>query len=69
MKAKKEYGEIPQWMDTRQAALYLDRDPSSMKRWRHEGKGPKFVVVNRRQVRYHVSALEAWLKMGASDLD
>lgn len=36
--------------------------PRTWERWRLEGKGPQFVRVGDRLVRYRLSAVEAWLR-------
>lgn len=53
------------WMDTEEAARYMGCKPGSLKRWRCEGKGPRFRVVNRKLIRYHVQDLDTYICGGA----
>jgi len=49
------------WRDEDGAARYSGRIPAtSFKKWRAEGKGPKYYVVGRR-VLYHIRDLDAFL--------
>ena len=49
------------WMDTEEAAAYMGSTVSSLKRWRCEGKGPRFITVNRKLVRYNVKDIDAFI--------
>lgn len=55
--------QLSPWMDTKQAAEYIGGSVSALKRWRCEGGGPKYTIVNRKLVRYHVNELDAFLDM------
>jgi len=48
--------QIPTLVDTRKAAEILGRSPNTLKRWRYEGIGPRYVEMEGR-VRYDVSVL------------
>jgi hypothetical protein len=52
---------LPELVDTREAAKILGRSPATLKRWRHEGIGPKFVEMEGR-VSYDVSVLLEYIK-------
>jgi hypothetical protein len=52
---------FPQLVDTRQAAKILGRSPATLKRWRCEGIGPNFILIERR-VSYDVKSLLEYLK-------
>ena len=47
---------LPQLINTREAAKILGRSPATLKRWRCEGIGPKFILIERR-VSYDVKVL------------
>jgi len=47
---------IPQLVNTRRAAEILGRSPNTLKRWRYEGVGPRYVEMEGR-VSYDVSVL------------
>ncbi|MEJ0010182.1 MAG: helix-turn-helix domain-containing protein [Alphaproteobacteria bacterium] len=74
MKAKQHNSTIqPQkhlspWMTTEQAAEYMCCNPITVRRWRTEGKGPRFVTVNRHTIRYHIDEIEAFLKSAGGKL-
>jgi hypothetical protein len=53
---------FPKLVDTREAALILGRSPATLKRWRHEGIGPKYVEIEGR-VSYDVNVLLDYIKM------
>ncbi len=49
------------WMDTEEAARYMGCKAGSLKRWRSQGTGPVFKVVNRKLIRYHVKDLDSYI--------
>ena len=50
------------WFDTESAASYLRREPGTLKGWRSKGEGPRFYVVNRMFIRYHIDDLDAFVR-------
>ena len=51
------------FMTTDEAARFLDVHPATLATWRMiEGRGPRYVKVGPRNVRYRRSELERWLK-------
>jgi hypothetical protein len=50
------------WLDTAAAATYLGNSPKTLAIWRCRGEGPRYRVVNRRLVRYHVDDLDAFVR-------
>jgi hypothetical protein len=50
------------WLDTTAAAAYLGNSPKTLAIWRCRGEGPRYHVVNRRLVRYHVDDLDAFVR-------
>ena len=48
-------------LDTKEAAKRLCVSTSLMKLWRVEGKGPKFVVIGERLIRYSTVDLDAYI--------
>lgn len=47
---------FPQLVDTKEAAGLLGRPPDTLKRWRYEGVGPDWIVIERK-VMYDVAVL------------
>ena len=47
---------------TNQAAEWLGTHPTTMRRWRSQGRGPAFIRVSSRMVLYRKSDLESWLR-------
>ena len=47
---------VPQLVNTRKAAEILGRSPATLKRWRYEGTGPRYVEMEGR-VSYDVAVL------------
>ena len=47
---------LPRLVNTRQAAEILGRSPATLKRWRYEGVGPRYVEMEGR-VSYDVAVL------------
>ncbi len=52
---------FPTLVDTREAAKILGRSPATLKRWRYEGIGPKYVEMEGR-VSYDVNVLLEYIK-------
>lgn len=50
------------WLDTVEAALYLGKEPGTLKGWRSKGEGPPFHVVSRQFIRYHIDELDAFVR-------
>lgn len=48
------------WSD-KQLAAYFGMSDETLRHWRYEGRGPRYLKVGKR-VRYRVSDVEAWLK-------
>jgi len=48
--------QIPRLVNTTRAAEILGRSPATLKRWRYEGVGPRYVEMEGR-VRYDVAVL------------
>lgn len=49
-------------MNEKDAANYLGLTARALQAWRYQGRGPKFVRVSARCVRYRVADLDAWLE-------
>lgn len=49
-------------MDTEAAAAYLGLQPSTLEQWRWKGRGPEFIRLSRRAVRYERAALDLYKK-------
>jgi hypothetical protein len=54
---------LPELVNTRQAAKILGRSPATLKRWRCEGIGPNFILIERR-VSYDVAVLLEFIRKG-----
>jgi predicted DNA-binding transcriptional regulator AlpA len=44
-----------------EAAAYLRLTRRALQAWRYQGKGPRFVKISRRAVRYRLEDLEAFV--------
>jgi predicted DNA-binding transcriptional regulator AlpA len=49
------------YLDTRQAAKYINVTPRALEAWRHKGGGPPLIRISSRMVRYDVRELDAWM--------
>jgi len=47
-------------------AKMLDVSPRTIRRWRRNGTGPRYIKINDRVVRYHEIDVEDWLDNMAS---
>jgi hypothetical protein len=52
---------VPQLVDTTKAAEILGRSPATLKRWRYEGVGPKWIEMEGR-VSYDVGVLLEYIR-------
>lgn len=50
-----------------QLALALNVSTDELRKWRHEGRGPQFIEITPRRVRYAASAVQAFLKLRRSE--
>lgn len=50
------------WLDSEQAAEYLACSAGTLKTWRARGEGPRYSVIQNKMVRYHVDALDAFVR-------
>ena len=51
-------------LNTKEAAKYLGLSPYTLERWRYLVKGPRFIRVGGKAVRYRQSALDAFIAEG-----
>ncbi|MEP0144509.1 MAG: helix-turn-helix domain-containing protein [Parasphingorhabdus sp.] len=58
---KKQDNQSP-WLDTDQAAGYLNCSSGTLKTWRSRGEGPAYHVINHKLVRYNVDDLNAYVR-------
>lgn len=49
-------------MDTEEAAAFLGLSVRALEARRHQGKGPPYVRISSRAVRYDPSALHEWIE-------
>ena len=56
-----KHSELPQLVDTHEAAVILGRSSATLKRWRHEGIGPDWVELEGR-VSYDVAVLVDYIR-------
>ena len=54
------------WTDSEQAAEYLGCTSGTLKTWRSRGEGPRFHVIQRKLVRYHVNDLDEFVRSGTT---
>lgn len=50
----------PYLLNTEQAGKFLAVSPETLRTWRCLGRGPAFVCISSRSVRYRVEDLKAW---------
>lgn len=55
-------GSMDDRLDTRTAAALIGVSEVTLKRWRIEQKGPAYIRVGGKAVRYHVADVQAWMK-------
>lgn len=48
-------------LDTPGAAALLGMRPQTLAEWRTTGRGPRFIAVSTRRIRYRRADLDAWL--------
>lgn len=48
-------------LDTKTLAKILELHPDTLRRWRREGRGPRYVPIGRRVIRYTLEAVDEWL--------
>jgi hypothetical protein len=46
----------------KEAATYLKVQPGTLKTWRWSGKGPRFIRVGNKSIRYRLEDLEAFIQ-------
>ena len=56
------------WLNTEEAATYLGNSPKSLAIWRCQGQGPRYHILNKRLVRYHVNDLDAFVRGEVSNV-
>lgn len=52
---------LPAALTETEAAVFLSTSKPTLKRWRREGGGPKFMAYGPQSIRYRVKDLEKWL--------
>lgn len=50
----------PYLLNTEQAGEFLAVSPETLRTWRCRGRGPAYVFISGRSVRYRVEDLKAW---------
>ena len=53
--------EFPELIGTKEAAQLLRRPPETLKRWRYEGVGPDWIVIEGK-VMYDVAVLREYIR-------
>jgi len=53
--------QFPELVDTAEAARLLHRPPATLKRWRYEGVGPDWIVIEGR-ILYDVAVLLEYIR-------
>jgi excisionase family DNA binding protein len=54
--------DIPDTLNSKQAARYLGVSEASLRLWRSEGRGPCHFRAGEKLVRYRRADLDAWIK-------
>lgn len=55
-------------MTTQQATAYLTLGPQTLAQWRYLRRGPRFIKLGERNVRYLRSDLDAWVESQCVDV-
>ena len=50
-----------EFLTTQQAAEFLSLKPTTLNQWRWSGKGPKYVRIGERTIRYRHQDLQHWI--------
>lgn len=50
----------PYLLTTEEAAAFLAMSPDTLRTWRCRGRGPAYVTISARNIRYRVDDLKAW---------
>ena len=50
-----------EFLTTQQAAEFLSLKPTTLNQWRWSGKGPKYVRIGERTIRYRHQDLHHWV--------
>jgi len=53
---------VSELLNTKKAAAYLGMRPSTLESWRSHGKGPPYIKMGPRMIRYRVYDLNNWLE-------
>jgi predicted DNA-binding transcriptional regulator AlpA len=56
--------QIDQLLTGREVAAILKLTPQTVIEWRRENRGPRWVRIGQRAIRYRRSELEAWIAEG-----
>ena len=56
-------------VNDKDAAKYLDLATQTLRNWRFLGKGPRYIKMSKRCVRYKLEDLEAWVNQHAIDTE
>jgi predicted DNA-binding transcriptional regulator AlpA len=54
--------ELPELLNTDQAARYVNMSRQAMSDMRHRGQGPRYSKLSARAVRYRRSDLDEWIE-------
>lgn len=54
-------------LTTNEAGEYLNIAPGTLQNWRSERRGPPFVTLSARMVRYKLSDLEEWIQKNSTN--
>jgi Helix-turn-helix domain len=52
---------IAEYLDTTNAAAFLDCSVEQLEIWRHKGEGPPYCTLGRRRIRYKREDLQRWM--------
>lgn len=60
------YGTCP-LLDEKQASELLGVSPRALQSWRQNGRGPSYVRISSRCVRYRISDIDCWIDSRATE--
>lgn len=53
----------PRLLDSKEAADFLGVSPNTLKDWRYRGKGPQYLRLSHKTVRYREVDLRIWMEV------
>jgi len=58
-----------EWLKPEQAAAHVHKSVHTLKKWRMDGKGPRYYKMNKATVLYHIDDLNSYIREGVCNDD